>query len=120
MLSSEIKCKVHPKNIGIKISSTLTSKEIFTKLGYDPALLGVKRIEGFVYHLRKEKLTDEQRVQSTNRALKVRRPSVDTKYSEMKSQDTIRAMEAELIYLRQEVEFLKKISQLEKSKKSED
>lgn len=95
-------------------------KEIFTKLGYDPALLGVKRIEGFVYHLRKEKLTDEQRVQSTNRALKVRRPPVDTKYSEMKSQDAIRAMEAELIYLRQEVEFLKKISQLEKSKKSED
>lgn len=26
-------------------------KEIFTKLGYEPAVLGVKRIEGFVYHL---------------------------------------------------------------------
>jgi hypothetical protein len=38
----------------------------------------------------------------------------------MKSQDAIKAMEAELTYLRQEVEFLKKISQLEKQKKREE
>lgn len=95
-------------------------KEIFKNLGYDPAVLGEKRIEGFVYHLRKEKLTDEQRSKPTNRTLKIRRPPIDTKYSDMQSQDAIRAMEAELTYLRQEVEFLKKISQLEKSKKLED
>lgn len=95
-------------------------KEIFKNLGYDPAMLGEKRIEGFVYHLRKEKLNNEQRTKSANRTSKVRRPPLDTKYSDMPSQDAIRAMEAELTYLRQEVEFLKKISQLEKSKKLED
>ena len=93
-------------------------KEIFARLGYDPEILGTKRIEGFVYHLRKEKLSDEQRNQSANRTARVKRPPQDTKYSEMQSQDAIRAMEAELTYLRQEVEFLKKISQLEKQKKS--
>ena len=35
-------------------------KEIFTKLGYDPIVLGIKKMEGFVYHLRKEKLTNER------------------------------------------------------------
>lgn len=98
----------------------LPIKEIFKRLGYDPSWLGVKRVEGIVYKLRKERLTNEQRIQSQNRSARVRRPPADTKYSEMKSQDAIKAMEAELTYLRQEVEFLKKISQLEKQKKHEE
>lgn len=98
----------------------LPIKEIIKKLGYDPLMLGTKRIEGIVYKLRKERLTDEQRIQSQTRPIKVRRPPEGTKYSEMQSKDAIKAMEAELTYLRQEVEFLKKISQLEKQKKQEE
>ena len=83
-------------------------------------MLGIKRIEGIITRLRKERWTDNQRLQAIIKSAKVRRPPVDTKYSEMKSQDAIKAMEAELTYLRQEVEFLKKISQLEKQKKREE
>ena len=97
----------------------LPNKDILIHLGYNPSVLGIKRIEGIITRLRKERLTDGQRLQTINKSAKVRRPPVDTKYSEMKSQDAIKAMEAELTYLRQEVEFLKKISQLEKQKKRE-
>ena len=98
----------------------LPNKDILIQLGYNPSVLGIKRIEGIITRLRKERLTDGQRLQAINKSTKVRRPPVDTKYSEMKSQDAIKAMEAELTYLRQEVEFLKKISQLEKQKKREE
>lgn len=84
-------------------------KNIFITLGYDPQMLGIKRVEGFVYNLRKAYLTDEQRVQSQSRASKTKRPPADINYSEMKSTEAIRAMETELTYLRQEVDFLKKL-----------
>ena len=90
----------------------LPVKEIFRMLGYDPEVIGTKRIDGFVYNLRKARLTDEQRVGSISRASKVRRPPADVNYSEMKSKDAIKAMEIELTYLRQEVDFLKKLYSL--------
>ena len=84
----------------------LPVKEIFRMLGY------TKRIDGFVYNLRKSRLTDEQRIGSISRASKVRRPPADVNYSEMKSKEAIKAMEIELTYLRQEVDFLKKLYSL--------
>lgn len=90
----------------------MSVKEIFRTLGYNPELLGTKRIDGFVYNLRKERLTDEQRLNSISRTSKVRRPPSDTKYSDMKSKEAIKAMEIELAYLRQEIDFLKKLYSL--------
>ena len=90
----------------------LPVKEIFRMLGYDPEVIGTKRIDGFVYNLRKARLTDEQRIGSISRASKVRRPPADVNYSEMKSKEAIKAMEIELTYLRQEVDFLKKLYSL--------
>ncbi len=90
----------------------LPVKEIFRMLGYDPEVIGTKRIDGFVYNLRKSRLTDEQRIGSISRASKVRRPPADVNYSEMKSKEAIKAMEIELTYLRQEVDFLKKLYSL--------
>jgi len=90
----------------------MSVKEIFRTLGYDPELLGTKRIDGFVYNLRKERLTDEQRLNSISRTSKVRRPPSDTKYSDMKSKEAIKSMEIELAYLHQEIDFLKKLYSL--------
>lgn len=39
----------------------MSINEIFRTLGYDPDILGTKRTDGFVYNLRKERLTEEQR-----------------------------------------------------------
>lgn len=82
--------------------------EIFQTLGYNPELLGEKRTEGFIYNLRKAKLTFEQRAES----IKVHGTSAPLptfNFSEIRSQEAINAMAAELKYLRQEVAFLKKL-----------
>ena len=89
-------------------------KEIFIDLGYDPDVLGTKRIDGFVYNLRKRFLTNEQRANAQSRSCTTKRPPANLNYSEMKSNDAIRAMQTELQYLRQEVEFLKKLYALER------
>lgn len=59
----------------------LPVKEIFRTLGYDPEILGTKRIDSFVYNLRKNRLTTEQRHNSISRTSKVRRPPSNINYS---------------------------------------
>lgn len=94
--------------------TNLPIKEIFETLGYDAEILGTKRVEGFVYNLRKQMLSDDQRKETQTRTCKIKRPPIDVKYTDMKSADAIRAMEVELTYLRQEVDLLKKLSSLGK------
>ena len=89
-------------------------KDIFITLGYNPDTLGTKRTDGFVYNLRKRFLTDEQRINSQSRASTTKRPPADINYAEMKSNEAIKAMQTELQYLRQEVDFLKKLYALDR------
>ena len=83
----------------------LPVKEIFRTLRYDPEMLGTKRVDGFVYNLRKNRLTTEQRHNSISRTSKVRRPPSNMNYFETKSKEAIQAMKIQLTYLRQEVDF---------------
>ena len=89
-------------------------KDIFITLGYNPDILGTKRTDGFVYNLRKRFLTDEQRINSQSRASTTKRPPAVINYAEMKSNEAIKAMQTELQYLRQEVDFLKKLYALDR------
>ena len=91
----------------------MSVKSIFSTLGYDPDLLGTKRTDGFVYNLRKRFLTDEQRHNSQARTSITKRPPTEIDYSQMHSTDAMRAMQTELQYLRQEVDFLKKLYALD-------
>ena len=50
----------------------------------------------------------------------MRRPPSNINYSELKTKEAIRAMEIELTYLRQEIDFLKKLYSLIPQTKSED
>lgn len=95
-------------------------KDIFSTLGYSPDILGTKRIDGFVYNLRKRFLTDEQRLNSQSRASRTKRPPSNINYSEMKSTEAILAMQTELQYLRQEVDFLKKLYALDRFKTEDE
>lgn len=95
-------------------------KDIFVTLGYDPEVLGTKRIDGFVYNLRKRFLTDDQRINSQSRSSTTKRPPSDIDYSEMKSSEAIRALQAELQYLRQEIDFLKKLYALDRFKMEDE
>lgn len=94
----------------------MSVKSIFITLGYDPDLLGTKRTDGFVYNLRKRFLTDEQRYNSQARTCITKRPPTEIDYSQMHSTDAMRAMQTELQYLRQEVDFLKKLYALDRFK----
>ena len=82
--------------------------DICRSMGYDPDVIGSKRLEYICRTIR-----NAQDLPAGKR----RRPPADTKYSDMTQEEAIRAMETELTYLRQEVEFLKKISQLGKENK---
>jgi len=85
-------------------------RDIMKDMGYDPDVLGEKRMKGLIYQLRKKH----------DGVVKGNRPAVDTAYSKMPPEEAVEAIETELKYLRQEVEFLKKITLLANTKKHED
>ena len=84
-----------------------TSVEIFESCGYDTEILGRTRIYGFARRLRE--LVESGRPLTEN-----------TDYNTMPSQLSISAMQRELVYLRQQVDFLKKITELGNDKKPRD
>lgn len=92
-----------------------TSIEIFEDCGYDTNILGRPRIYSFARRLRElaqsgRPLTEDY---PNSRAAK----PIDTDYNTMPSQISVAAMQRELTYLRQQVEFLKKITELDNGKK---
>ena len=88
--------------------------ELLKEMGYDPELLGSSRVEGIAYHVRKEaehpEGFHEGRRTHTPYAL-----SADAA-SELPQAQALRHLQAEVSYLRQEIEFLKKVMQAENSK----
>lgn len=87
----------------------LPAKTIFRQYGYAPELLGDSRVNGFVYNLTAKNKKNPD-------ALKPRGyVTVDPANPET----AIKQLEHEVQYLRQEVEFLKKISSLRISKEQE-
>lgn len=93
----------------------ITPSEILRKYGYDPVMLGRSRVTGIQRLIKKEA---EQEGSFYNG----RRPvgtGYNTTVSDEKSTsaDTIKKMQHELEYLRQEMEFLKKISSLKNTRK---
>lgn len=78
-------------------------RDIVTDLGYDPEMLGAVRISGLVGMIRKQAEENNFR-QGQHGAV-----SAHSDYSQIPDDQKIAAMENELYYLRQEIEFLKKI-----------
>lgn len=92
-----------------------TSIEIFQDCGYDPEILGRTRIYGFARRLR-ELVESGRPLTEDYPNTKVDKPA-NTDYNTMPSQLSVSAMQRELTYLRQQVEFLKKITELDNDKK---
>ena len=80
--------------------------EIFDSLGYNPNMLGIGRMYSLAANLRKCVAEGQEFTNGYTR-----RTSKGTKVSRKIKPDTA-AMQHELIYLRQQVEFLKKITEL--------
>lgn len=101
------------------IREGLSAYQIVKKLGYDPKVLGKSRCDGIRYCVLKEdEAGHEQRQGYPDRRSK--RMSIEEIEGLPLDRESVSRMRNELIYLRQEVDFLKKISQVVKSGKRGD
>ena len=90
-------------------------RAIVEALGYDPDMLGQYRINGLQINIQRQAKRPEGFTQGKGRhkGRKAELYDVDTAPSD----ETIIKMQHELLYLRQEVEFLKKITSIKDTKK---
>lgn len=91
----------------------MTARQIVSKYGYDPELLGSSRLEGLQYTIKKAALNGRA---FTNVAMPAQKPdSID---GSPRTQETdIKQLEQKVKYLEQEVEYLKKFSSVRTSRK---
>ena len=90
-------------------------RRILEELGYDIEILGKKRSSNYSSRL-KEELQRRGNFKEDSYHDKIKPPK-DTNYEQMKDKKAIKEMHAELKYLRQELDFLKKIIELDNTKK---
>ena len=87
-----------------------TSRQIVTKLGYDPKMLGEQRMKNMVRSTRREANSRVGLHQGYVRSATTRMDKEEIEQLDS-SPESYAKLKNEVIYLRQEVEFLKKISQ---------
>lgn len=91
-------------------------KEIFAGLGYDAAILGDDRMYTFAYKL--SRLADAGVALTEDSPRTELKKPVNVDYNTMPAQQSVASMQREIAYLRQQVEFLKKITELDNGGKS--
>lgn len=92
-----------------------SSAEIFADFGYDIDVLGKNRVYNYP-KLLYNRLESGKPLTEVHGHTKVSAPE-NIDYNTMPSQQSVAAMQRELKYLRQQVEFLKKITELDNDKK---
>ena len=81
-------------------------KEVFRKAGYNPEMLGQKRMEAIVRNIRSEADSPKGIHETASKR------SLDEDLEQKRTQKAIRDLQEEVIRLQQQVEFLKKIQML--------
>jgi len=96
-----------------QLNQNLSPSTIAKNLGYDPELLGTSRIFGIAYHIREEAKSP----MGLHEGRKVLAPSdiSSEKFASLPQSRAMEKMQVELNYLKQEVEFIKKILKQGKS-----
>lgn len=89
--------------------------QIFKDCGYDINIIGHKRVEDYYARLKSTKAYKDKKYQEF-----LLRDMAQTEYSSMPPLKAIEAMQTEITYLRQEIDFLKKIISLANKKKRKD
>lgn len=92
-------------------------RKILTDFGYNLECFGQKQIDSIVQRVKKEALSGNGFTEGENRQRRV--PMNATAEEELSSPQSIERMQNELLYLRQEVEFLKKIIIADNSRKKD-
>ena len=96
-----------------------SARQCVIELGYDVEILGKSRCDAIVHHV-KEDVTQGREVREGYPKRRTKRLTAEELDQLPMDQESYARMKNELVYLRQEVDFLKKISQLAKSKKRGD
>ena len=94
-----------------------TPRKILTDFGFDINIFGQKQIDSLVQHIKEQALSGNGFSEGENRQRRV--PMKATSEEELSSPQSIERMQNELLYLRQEVEFLKKIIIADNSRKKD-
>ena len=92
-----------------------TPRKILRDFGFDINIFGQKQIDSIVQLIKQQALSGNGFTEGVNRQRRV--PVKATSEEELSSPQSIESMQNELLYLRQEVEFLKKIIIADNSKK---
>jgi len=100
----------------VRYESGERATEIFRSLGYDTAMVGGNRIHGFVRRLLDQIEAGEVLTEEPPK-VKLEKPA-NVDYNIMPAQQSVSAMQREIAYLRQQLDFLKKITELDNSRKS--
>lgn len=90
-------------------------RKVMHDLGYDLSMFTQKQIDNYVQRIKREALSGEGFHEGENRQRRIPQKATDEK--ELSSPQSIDRMQNELLYLRQEVEFLKKIIIADNSRK---
>lgn len=98
-----------------KYTQGFRPSQIFRECGYDIAILSERRINGFTQHIKKEYA--KYGYFREPRPHGAAKPPRSTDYEKMRQKTAMKEMQTELTYLRQEVDFLKKLIRLERKEK---
>jgi hypothetical protein len=89
-----------------------SATHIFIELGYDVSILGKGRVYAFASHVKKEAASKTGLHEGTyRRGLRTDIPN----YTGMSNNEALARMQRELLYMRQELEFVKKIIKADNS-----
>ena len=99
----------------VSYQAGIAPRKILTDFGFDLNIFSQKQIDSLVQHLKKQALSGNGFTEGENRTKRVAMKATDE--IELSSPQSIERMQNEILYLRQEVEFLKKIIIAENTKK---
>lgn len=99
----------------IRYQAGSAPRKIMSELGYDLSLFTQKQIDNYVQRIKHEALSGNGFKEGQKRERRM--PISETEEKELSTPQSMERMQNELLYLRQEVEFLKKIIKADNSKK---
>lgn len=97
------------KNFWAKYQAGMGPRQIFKELNYNLDYFGQKQIDSIVQRIKKEAISGE----FTEGYSRINRMKINEPKGEITTQN-IKQMQHELLYLKQEVDFLKKVLKTEK------
>jgi len=100
----------------VRYESGEAIKDIFEGMGYEIEVLGENRIYNFANRLAILAERGEMPTEGPPKAKSEKPLNID--YNTMPAQQSVAAMQREIAYLRQQIEFLKKITELDNGRKS--